>query len=98
MITTRRFIKGFVTQLFSILLNFGMLLTSISIGMKVAPILFAISIWLGMQDSFWRTAIKDGEEEVRPKQFEMWFYHLSRMWSYTFGFLVFIIEYIIRSI
>lgn len=94
MISTRRFIKGFVTQLFSISLNFGMLLISILLTMKVTPILFAIAIWLGMQDSFWRTALNDGEEINKPKQFEFWFYHLARMWVYTLAFLSFIIEYI----
>lgn len=98
MVSTRRFIKGFVTQLFSISLNFGMMVITILLKMKIATLLFAIAIWLGMQDSFWRSAIKDGQEEVKPKQFEMWFYHLSRMWVYTFAFLSFIIEYMIKTI
>lgn len=96
MTSTRRFIKGFVTQLYSISLNFGMLLISIFINMKISPILFATAIWLGMQDSFWMTTLKDGEDRKSLPQFEMKFYHYSRMWVYTFAFLSFVIEYLIK--
>jgi hypothetical protein len=61
--------------------------------MKLAPILFAISIWCGIQDSFWMTTRKD--DDNKKGQFEFWFYHLSRMWSYSLGFLAFAIEYAI---
>lgn len=90
-----KFIRGFGTQLFSILLCFTMLCLSIYLGMVVSPILFAVAIWCGTQDAFWMCAKKDGDGESRNIQFEFWFYHLSRMWSYSLGFFSFVIEYLI---
>ena len=66
------------------------------INMKISPVLFATAIWLGMQDSFWMTTLKDGEDRKSLPQFEMKFYHYSRMWVYTFAFLSFVIEYLIK--
>lgn len=92
-ITLRKFIREFITNIFSICLNFGMLLVSIHLDMKATPILFAIAIWLGMQDAFWMCA-KD-EKCSRKEQFEFWFYHRARFIVYSLGFLAFVIEYII---
>ena len=89
-ITWRR-VRAFGTQLFSITLCFLMMCLSIKIGMKVTPILFAVSVWCGTQDAFWATV---RNEDSRKTQFEFWFYHLTRMWAYSLGFLSFAIEWI----
>lgn len=92
-ITLRKFIKGFITNIFSICLNVLMITLSILLHMKATPILFAIAIWLGMQDAFWMCAKDD--KCSRKEQFEFWFYHRARFIVYSLGFLAFIIEYII---
>ncbi len=90
----KHFMRGFGTQLFNISMCFLMMCVSIHLDMKITPVLFGASVWLGLQDAFWSTARKDGD---RRTQFEFWFYHLARMWVYSIAFLVFTIEYIIQS-
>jgi len=65
-----------------------MLWLSIKINMLVSPILFAASVWFGVHDSIWMTTKKEGAS--RKSQWEFRFYHLSRIWSYSFAFLSFV--------
>lgn len=88
----RNFVRSFITQIFNIFMCFLMMCLSIHLDMKVAPILFAVAVWCGLQDAFWSTARKEGS---RRAQFEFWFYHIVRMWIYSLGFLSFAIEYFI---